>query len=192
MITTSNKKRLIAIGVCCVAVCAAVLGWIVYRESQASPHGPALSIEFIFDADSGEYSRGFTVFLAFLNEGEVLIPERWAVSPRKGFMDRVYGEYMIQSPEFWVEPGVNPTYRPPPKASFLLVGHRPTQSNQWVAVDKIPLQMVSGKEPENFVVRVPVSGIGRLNQSASKEEIASALRVLKQAIDHYLEIQNQR
>ena len=173
-----------------------VLGLVVYMGRARQE--PSLRIDFVFDANSGRYAKGFNTFIVFQNGETIFLPDRWGYSGRKGFMDRPYVEYAMQAPDFYADPSFPSFYKPPPKATHVFIGHRlldpfikPDEQEKW-KVDKIALEPIFDGAKNVYTFGVQVSTLGRSNPLASKEEIESALRVVADGQKRYVDYENRR
>jgi len=81
------------------------------------------------------YPEGFTAFLGVVDlKGAVRVPIRYAMSPRKGFMDNVKLEKRVQNPVFWGTDAMTLSLDGVSAVESVVVGHRSRDETEWTVV----------------------------------------------------------
>lgn len=186
---TRKLRRIYVLTASAVTAAAALGGyWALFGKHHNDLH---VTVRLRLDAPSADpYGRSFSCFVAFEGESGIYVPLRYALSPRKGFMDEVSMVRRVQSPSLHVIPGAHlpgdvvvlyddvvVPYEISAPARAVIVGHQTGDEDKWI-VSKF----------KDYVI--PVSKLLDKSYLASEGEAAAAIEALNWAKKKYDEIMN--
>jgi hypothetical protein len=157
--------------------------------SEARPTTGQLSLRIQNNSPNRIYEQGFTCFVGMMDDaGTISIPLRYAMTPRRGFMDAVHLEKRVQNPEFFAEDGMVFSYEGIPLPRFIVVGHRKANafnpSGPWTLV-KLDIAAVP-KDPDG--IRVLNAEHFKTAATGTPAEVELATQALKVAKKQAAEI----
>jgi hypothetical protein len=125
------------------------------------------------------YPYGFTCFLGTVDtSGLARVPTRYAMAPRKGFMDNLRVERRVQNPVFWGTDAMRLSFDGVAVPKNIVVGHKSRDEKEWTVVFLDVLEIKRDAEG-NYRLNMATIEKAKASLPADSERIYAALEIAK-------------